>query len=269
MAANTSYFKGFGRDSGRAGHQTRATPHLACVRGYTPTSSGSRGLFALAKCVPRASAAGVWGDDQGGVRAIAEGLDEQVYDADGVPPPPAPPPANCAGRGGQLRAGFDRVPRMRRRAPPPAPPPANCARRGEQLRAGVRQGASHAAGAPSPRPSPPLRRGEGEFERALAGPPHSTGSLPPRSLRGKGWGWGAAADAPGPASAHPSPEVYPLSHAVCGRGWTRVGAAGGGQSAKADFGPSLPRLQSPQQGRGRPRRDAEDTPFGGPRQSPA
>ena len=39
-----------------------------------------------------------------------------------------------------------------------------------------------------------------------------SGSLPPRSLRGKGWGWGAAAACAGigPNALSPSPPIRPL-----------------------------------------------------------
>ena len=47
---------------------------------------------------------------------------------------------------------------------------------------------------------------------------HLVGSLPPRSLRGKGWGWGAAAACAGPRRTATQPWCVPPSHGSRGPG---------------------------------------------------
>jgi hypothetical protein len=123
---------------------------------------------------------------------------------------------------------------------------------------------------PPPGPLPPLRRGGGDLNRASAGLAHST----TRAVREGGLWAVVAANSFAPAEPRPrcrtlrtsvalrrlrrSPRLpsppTPLPQAGEGRIRLRVGWPGAleqrEQSAKADFGPSLPRIHSPQQSRG-------------------
>jgi hypothetical protein len=85
-------------------------------------------------------------------------------------PSPAPPPANCAGRGENFDRGWRGCPACCG-SPLSRPLPRKLRGREENFDRGSNDSRRMPLGAPSPRPSPPLRRGKGEFERASAGSP--------------------------------------------------------------------------------------------------
>jgi hypothetical protein len=63
--------------------------------------------------------------------------------------------------------------------------------------------------------------------RVRSGWPHALDWLPsPAQFAGEGLGMGGAGPSAEPDLTHPKPEVYPLSHAVCGRGWTSISEDG-------------------------------------------